>query len=81
MNTTVTFRLYGYDYTAASDYSGLGNDSGWVIAGTGADVVLDGIVVPEPGAALLVGVGLLLLAGLARPAPRRSAQSIAKRSR
>ena len=76
-NATVTFRLYGYDYTSAADYSGLGNDSGWVITGTGADVVLDGIVVPEPSLALLVGVGLLLLGSLAP----RPAQSSAKRSR
>ena len=60
-----------------NSHSGLGNDSGWVITGTGADVVLDGIVVPEPSLALLVGVGLLLLGSLAP----RPAQSSAKRSR
>lgn len=83
MNTTVTFRLYGYDYTSANDYSGLGNDSGWVIGGSGTDIMIDGILVPEPGVAILVGVGLLLLGSFARVAPcqQRSAQSIAKRSR
>jgi len=79
MNATLTFRLYGYDYTSNNDYSGLGNDSGWQIGGTGADVVIDGILVPEPGVALLVGLGLLLLGSFARPA--RVAQSSAKRSR
>ena len=77
-NTTVTFRLYGYDYTSGADYSGLGNDSGWVISGTGADVLVDGlIVVPEPATALLLGLALVLLGSLARPAP----QSSPKRSR
>jgi hypothetical protein len=62
----VTFRLYGYDYTAATDFSGLGNDSGWLIYGTGINPVVDGNVfmpVPEPGTALLVFMGLLFLAG------------------
>ncbi|MDH3685397.1 MAG: hypothetical protein OEP95_04185 [Myxococcales bacterium] len=79
MNTTVTFRLYGYDYTSNNDYSGLGNDSGWVIGGTGADVMIDGVLVPEPSVALMVGVGLLLLGSFARSS--RTAQSSAKRSR
>ncbi len=62
---TVTFRLYGYDYTSASDFSGLGNDDGsWLISGTGSNVIVEGSVVanPEPGTALLLGSGLLLLA-------------------
>lgn len=65
---TVSFRLYGYDYTSTADFSGLGNDSGWLIYGTGANPRIDGNVVlatPEPGTALLIGGGLLLL-GLRR---------------
>lgn len=61
---TVTFRLYGYDYTAPGDFSGLGNDSGWLIGGTGANPLIDGnivTVVPEPGTALLVMLGLAAL--------------------
>jgi hypothetical protein len=61
---TVTFRLYGYDYTSAADYSGFGNDSGWLIAGTGANLGVDGGVVtlvPEPGTALLLAAGLAAL--------------------
>ncbi len=59
----VTFRLLGYDYTSASDYSGLGNDSGWLISGTGSNVIVEGSVVPEPGTAPLLAAGILLLAG------------------
>jgi hypothetical protein len=61
---TVTFRLYGYDYTQPADFSGLGNDSGWLIGGTGINPLIDGsvvTVVPEPGTALLVGLGLIAL--------------------
>jgi hypothetical protein len=75
-NTTVTFRLYGYDYTSAADFSGLGNDSGWVISGTGADLTVDGILVPEPRSAILLATGLVLLGSFAR-----LLQSSAKRSR
>ena len=69
--------------TSANDYSGLGNDSGWVISGTGADLMIDGTLVPEPPAALLVGIGLLLLGSFARPvqARPRSVQSSANLSR
>ena len=66
---TVTFRLYGYDYTSPVDYSGLGNDSGWVIYGTGVNLGIDGSVVslvPEPGSLPLFGAGLVLLAALRR---------------
>lgn len=65
---TVTFRLYGYDYTSSGDYSGLGNDSGWVITGTGVDPTVGGTVaaVPEPDAAALAGGGLLGLFLLGR---------------
>jgi hypothetical protein len=68
---TVTFRLYGYDYTSASDYSGLGNDSGWLISGTGVDLGIDGnlvTLVPEPGTAVLLVAGLVLL-GASRSRP------------
>jgi len=66
---TVTFRLYGYDYTATGDFSGLGNDSGWLIYGTGANPVVDGnviAVVPEPATGLLVMLGLVALAAQRR---------------
>ena len=64
VGNTVTFRLYGYDYTATSDFSGLGNDSGWAITGTGANPFIDGAVsaaVPEPGTGMLVWLGMALL--------------------
>jgi len=79
---TVTFRLYGYDYTSAADFSGLGNDTGWLIGGTGPDPVVDGQVVstPEPGSGVLLMLGLLGLAWAGRrevrgPAPRQSART------
>lgn len=71
---TVTFRLFGYDYTSAADFSGLGNDSGWLIYGSGTNPRIDGtVVVPEPGTGMLLVLGLAL--GLHRrigrePAPR-----------
>jgi hypothetical protein len=73
---TVTFRLYGYDYTSAVDYSGFGNDSGWVIAGTGVNLGIDGTVVslvPEPGSLPLLAGGLVLLAALRRRRLRKPA--------
>jgi hypothetical protein len=68
---SVTFRLYGYDYTSAADYSGLGNDSGWLIGGTGSNVILDGSVgavvpSPEPGTAAMAMLGLFWLAIVGR---------------
>ena len=68
---TLTFRLFGYDYTSAADYSGLGNDSGWLIYGTGSNVVLGGSVgalspIPEPATALLAMAGLIGLAVVGR---------------
>ena len=59
---SVTFRLYGYDYTSPADFSGLGNDSGWVISGTGSNVIIEGTVVPEAPTGSLLGGGLALLA-------------------
>jgi len=71
---TVTFRLYGYDYTSSGDYSGLGNDDGtWAISGTGLDPMVGGTIsaagsgsVPEPHPALLAVAGLLGLFLLGR---------------
>ena len=58
---TVTFRLLGYDYTSAADFSGLGNDSGWLIYGTGIDPRIEGsVLVPEPSTGWLLGLGLAL---------------------
>lgn len=70
-SATVTFRLFGYDYTSPSDFSGLGNDSGWLISGTGINPVIGGSVVvnPEPRSALLLAFGLLLLARWRRRRP------------
>ena len=74
---TVTFRLYGYDYTSPSDYSGLGNDSGWLIYGTGSNVILNGTVspyvpTPEPSTAMLAMAGLVGLAVVGRSRHGRS---------
>jgi hypothetical protein len=59
---TVTFRLYGYDYTSAGDYSGLGNDDGtWAISGVGVNPTVGGSVapsVPEPRSLVLALTGL-----------------------
>jgi hypothetical protein len=71
---TVTFRLYGYDHTQPGDYSGLGNDSGWVIFGAGLDPVVSGTVaaVPEAARSALLWLGLLGLAATgSRPQPGR----------
>ena len=66
---TVTFRLFGFDYTAAGDFSGFGNDSGWLIGGTGINPVVDGNVffpIPEPSTAFLTALGLLVLTSTRR---------------
>ncbi len=61
----VQLRLYGFDYTSASDYSGLGNHLGpSPLTGTGSNLVLGGVVqqllvVPEPSTFALVALGLL----------------------
>jgi hypothetical protein len=62
---TVTFRLYGYDYNYAADYSGLGGyngvPGGVPITGTGSNVVVSGVVLPEPFTLAQVGLGLAML--------------------
>ncbi|MFK7895748.1 MAG: PEP-CTERM sorting domain-containing protein [Myxococcota bacterium] len=61
----VEFRLYGFNYTNPSDFSGLGNQAGtFPLTGTGTDLIIEGAigVVPEPNTTLLTGLGL---AGLA----------------
>jgi hypothetical protein len=64
---TVTFRLYGYDYTSPSDYSGLGNHAGpFPLSGTGSNLVVEGVVTPEPSTIILVAVGLTILAVIGR---------------
>jgi len=60
---TVTFRLYGYDYTSAADYSGFGNQPGSTpLSGTGANLTTGGQVVPEPLTLAQLGLGLAMLA-------------------
>jgi len=75
---TVTFRLYGYDYTSASDFSGLGNDDGaWLIHGSGVNPTVGGSVAaagsavaePAPFALAVAGLLGLLALGNARPRP------------
>lgn len=79
---TVTFRLYGYDYTSPTDFSGFGNDSGWLIGGTGTSPVIEGVVLatPEPGTGMLVCVGLFGL-GLARRRTRSVDDAATERDR
>ena len=67
---TVTFRLYGYDYSSGTqDYSGLAyrNDD---LTGQGVNLRITGSVgstsVPVPGAFLLSGLGLCLLGKVRR---------------
>lgn len=60
---TVTFRLYGYDYTAPADYSGFGNHPGPTpLSGTGTNLTTGGQVVPEPLTLAQLGLGLAMLA-------------------
>jgi hypothetical protein len=60
---TVTFRLYGYDYTSSLDFSGLGNQPGSTpLSGTGSNLVVGGVVVPEPETLAQLGLGLAVLA-------------------
>jgi hypothetical protein len=64
---TVTFRLYGYDYTSPLDYSGLGNQPGpggtptEPLMGTGSDLIVGGQLVPEPATLAPLGLGLAML--------------------
>lgn len=58
----IEFRLYGFNYTNAADFSGLGNQSGtFPLTGTGIDLIIEGgiALVPEPNAALMIGLGLI----------------------
>jgi hypothetical protein len=60
---TVTFRLYGYDYTSPTDYSGLGNQPGSTpLSGTGSNLIMGGQLVPEPMTLMQVSLGLAMLA-------------------
>ena len=65
---TVTFRLYGYDYTSPIDFSGLGNQPGpggtrsEPLTGTGSNLIVGGVVVPEPETLAQIGLGLAMLA-------------------
>ena len=60
---TVTFRLYGYDYTSPADYSGLGNHPGpFPLLGSGTNLTVGGQVVPEPMTLTQLGLGLAVLA-------------------
>ena len=66
---TVIFRLYGFDYTSATDFSGLGAQplGAGPLTGTGSNLVIAGLVTPEPGTGLLVAAGLVTLGLLPRP--------------
>ncbi len=58
----VEFRLYGFNYTNAADFSGLGNQPGnFPLTGTGIDLIIEGgiTLVPEPNAAIMIGLGLI----------------------
>jgi hypothetical protein len=69
---TVTFRLYGYDYTSPVDYSGLGNHPGPTpLSGTGSNLIVGGQVVPEPETLAQLGLGLAMLAFAGRRRPPR----------
>jgi hypothetical protein len=60
---TVTFRLYGYDYTSPMDYSGLGNHPGPTpLSGTGSNLIMGGQLAPEPMTLVQVSLGLTMLA-------------------
>ncbi len=60
---SLVFRLYGYNYNAPGDFSGLGAQPGSTpLTGTGSNLIINGMVIPEPGTAALVSVGLMLLA-------------------
>lgn len=78
---TVVFRLYGFDYTAPGDYSGLGNQPGASpLTGTGSDLIISGQVTPEPGTGVLVAVGLVLLGARQQTSRRRSLDPAARPS-
>ena len=69
---TVTFRLYGYDYTAPGDYSGFGNHPGPTpLTGTGTNLTVGGQLAPEPVTLAQLGLGLAMLAFVGR---KRSAR-------
>jgi len=59
---TVSFRLYGYNRKGSSVYAGLANEGGTHLTGTGANLILKGLVnppgtLPEPITILILAMG------------------------
>ena len=45
-SSTVSFRLYGYDAAGNNNFSGLSNEDGTSLGGSGSDLMLGGLVAP-----------------------------------